>query len=196
MARTCCPDGYIYVDSTGYYYDSVFGYIAVINPGVVSGRCAQFFNRGFGQNPVDPIDCPCCPAGSNWDLKFGSCVDVAGNITSDVPCPCCPDGFIFYNFSNAAYPNGICAKPPVFRNSDATPTIPCISCDCVAPPERECADCGTAGLPITFSLNSAIKNCTSCTPADENNPPCIGTFLSSLYTDPVINFTLKNKNFI
>lgn len=171
-ANMCCPEGYVYVDSTGFYYSSCTGLMTEVltwTDGPVSGTynmCArtQCAPKAFGP-VVSPSECPCCPDGYVYIQSLSLCV--LGTIST-------------------------------FNTRVTTPSIPCIDCTCITPPPPTCPDTGNEGLPIAFNLNMSIKNCTSCTPQDNNFPPgCIQPFLPAQFLDPVTStFVYKNKNYI
>lgn len=93
-SKTCCEAPLLYVDSSGYYNDPVLGPTLIVNTNAttpsfneVINHCASFLNREFGQNPVEPEDCPCCPEGYTYKQGMKLC---QGNNASDIidPVPC------------------------------------------------------------------------------------------------------------
>lgn len=166
--KTCCPPPKIYDNATG--------------------KCRDLNML----NPTDPIDCPCCPSGYSWDdVKQGCYTLIGSGPTSDIPCPCCPDGYYYYS------PTANCINI-LTPNSQRLEPIPCITCNCVVVEPPECPTCGTDGLPIAYTYSGTIKNCTECTPEDleQTKNGCFNKFLPIQFISPLINFTLRNKNFI
>lgn len=218
MALPCCPAGYTFVDSGGYYVDpstSVPTQIRNYSPTTTPyNKCfvLQSGYTAFTPPPVDPIACGCCPTGyavvnSEGYLALpsravifvgnslaGKCVSLADfstNVEAD-DCPCCPPGYVYHSLS------GRCLVEDPFGSilkQQTVDTIPCITCVCsdVIPPP-ECVSCTTSqGMPISFSFNNTIKQCQDCTPVGEQTGFGTGAdaFIPIQLIDPIINFTLR-----
>lgn len=171
MSKSCCPEGKLYVNSSGYYTDPVSGTTLIVNTPYSSptfaemlNMCATFQNRGFGESPTEPEDCPCCPQGYSY---------------SQASQGCCP----------GAQLGGVCNQIYV------VPSIPCIPCDCSDPPERVCETCESDNLPIAFTLNTNRKACTDCEPQqgfrEIPKGEKVNTFIPYFLLDPGINFIRK-----
>jgi len=171
MSQSCCPEGYSYVNSSGYYTDSILGPILVTNNAYtaptlaeVVDHCVIFANRGFAESPIATEECPCCPQGYIYSQLSGGC---------------CPGN----------NPGGICAAQFV------VPTIPCIPCDCSEPPQRVCETCDNDTLPIAFTLNTDRKACTDCESQqgarEIPHGGKVNTFMPYFLLDPGTNFIRK-----
>ncbi len=209
--NTCCPAGYVFVDSNGVYIDPTTGIATTLRDKVSQyNTCWQVqyaANIAYGV-PVSTIPCGCCPP--NYGLVSDSgylslisgnvilaglqyankCVSYANFATNTTPgdCPCCPDGFIY----NAGF--NTCVSI-VNGAGEISSTIPCIHCaPCLdPPPPPPCPDCGNEALPISFQLNTISKVCTDCPVQDElqiHNQKLI-SFMPNLLLDPLINFILR-----
>lgn len=99
MSATCCPKGYNFIDSAGNFNDPYFGYGSITNAlvGDFVNKCAILVNVGTGPSPItafalpdpiEPIECPCCPVNYSYSDYIALCVK-NGN-RSDVldPVPC------------------------------------------------------------------------------------------------------------
>lgn len=171
MSQTCCPEGYLYVNGSGYYNNPVSGTTLITNTPYsaptfdeVLGKCARFANVGFATSLEDAVDCPCCPQGYYYSQAIGSC------------CP-------------GADAGGICDI------KFAVPTIPCIPCDCSEPPQRVCETCDADILPVAFVLNTNRKACTDCESQEGAREiphgGKINTFMPYFLLDPGTNFIRK-----
>lgn len=162
MADTCCPLGYVYVDSTGTYSDPSLGTFTVTNYNgttVISPiltKCirAQTVNA-FGA-PLDPNPCPCCPTGMTFSSYTQTCFDPNSAIVyATIPCiPC------------------VCVTPP--------PPPPCVGCQ------------EGNGIHVSFSFNDRVKQCINCVPDGSIpiSDPKLNCFAPYFILVPAINFTL------
>ena len=132
----------------------------------------------------------------NPQYFYDQCVQIVNGTIASIPdpaptpvdCPCCPDNYIYSSIK------GLCVST-LSQNYPPVHTVPCVVA-CVTPPTFECAPCGTSGIHNHFGFDFFSRQC-SCTPLDPG-PPCggISAFLPAQFADPVLTFTLKNKNFI
>lgn len=164
--QTCCPDGYLYVDMGGVYYDPFSGPTVIINNAFSSptyaeviGHCGQFLNKGWASSVVDPIDCPCCPDTFTWSSFLNTCIrDTNAAVTTD--------------------------------------PIPCIPCVCTTtPPPPPCDTCNDQSTHTSFAFNPFVKTCTDCTDIGEprmTKDIKFNAFLPYFMIDPIINFTLDD----
>lgn len=124
-SKTCCPQGYSYVNSLGNYLDP----LTLVATPIISytgGTISNLYNECIQQQQgnafgsiIDPIDCPCCPSGTIYVLYgtttgtiTGTCYDQAGSVglpgspffrphlISLIPCTppimkCCPQGYSY-----------------------------------------------------------------------------------------------------
>lgn len=126
---------------------------------------------------------------------IGHCVRIANKVWAIAPtpvvepidCPCCPSNFIYSSI------DAVCIN---VKTKQATQPVPCITCVCPPEPTNTCANCGTEAQAISFTFDFTTKYCTSCTPQDGNGPSCMVPFLPAQFVDPILNFKLRNKNFI
>lgn len=96
----CCPKGYAYIDSGGNYNDiglvPSVGILVNYADTQYHEKCAQLALSAPGYSavlePIDPIDCPCCPVGFEYSSYRDICQDPNGVQAEPVPCiPCvCP----------------------------------------------------------------------------------------------------------
>ena len=169
MSTICCPPGSVYVDGSGNYTDPspIIGTGHVSNP--TSSGVINACNRLVSITPN--VSAFAIPTGS-----------------STVNCLCCPSGYTYSSYTGKCV--GLSSLDP------AVPTVPCITCVCPPAIINTCPTCGTQGQAIVFKFDFNKKACYNCTPQDNNGPSCLDSFLPPQYIDPIINFELKNKNFI
>jgi hypothetical protein len=166
----CCHPGYIYINADGYYNDP--------DPAIGSGRVTNFDQPGV---------CNSCVILTN--LGGGTPFAVLSPFPEPVDCPCCPVNYVYSNNQGNCFPVGISAKTGV-------PTVPCINCVCIPDPVFTCPTCGTEGQAVAFQFDFEKKQCEDCVPQNNTGPSCIASFIPPQYLDPIINFKLRNKNFI
>ena len=105
--NTCCPKGYIYIDSTGHYSDPDpaigSGMITNTPPDPFFNTCATFANRNAMGVWVIPSDTP------------------------PIPCSCCPPNFVYSAYVGMCY--------SAISSSATLPVlpVPCINCNCITP---------------------------------------------------------------
>ena len=165
----CCPIGYVYLDTSGNYSDPS----ASIGTGHVTNNPSTPGIFGYCVQLVNVS-----PTGIAWAIA----ADV-----STIPCPCCPPG---YSYSSH---DGVCIAP----HGAMTKPIPCITCLCAEPLPFECGPCGPTSVHIHMTVHTNLPQCTDCQ-VQENVAPCgqLTAFIPGQYVDPIINFKLRNKNFI
>lgn len=162
----CCPSGWTYIDENGYFFNYQVATFTVISNDIVT-----------------------------WPLIIGKCSQITNfdyainwGTVEPIPCPCCPFGYVYSDTINACV-----------RDDDPktiTDTVPCINCVCPPADSFVCPTCETQGQAIAFNFDFTTKQCESCTIQDDNGPSCIVSFVPPQYVDPIINFKLRNKNFI
>jgi hypothetical protein len=174
MSTTCCPLGYVYIDYEGIYNDPS----PEIGTGVLSNsdwdpfleKCVKLVNIVLSS-----------PVGSAYALSPA--------VEPNECTKCCPENYTYSSYTGLCE-SGSPALPAVI-------TVPCVPCVCPEVVPFECSPCGTDGEPIVFELNTHSKECTTCTPQDQNNPPGMSTFVATPFLDPITsNFKLRNKNLI
>lgn len=103
-------------------------------------------------------------------------------------CPCCPTGLEWSSYKH------ICMN----SSGQTSEPIPCIICVCPPPDPFVCEDCGSDAEHIDFPFDFHSRQCETCKPEEENNPPGhIQCFIPGSYLSPTtLNFKLRNKNFI
>lgn len=170
MATNCCPQGYYYVSSTGSVSDPSLGLYN--GKTIVNRNASSFYNTCVTLNVVQNNEI--------WAIASGQ---------DAIDCPCCPDGYSYSSYK------GYCSTP----GGKSTSSIPCVTCNCVAPPVPECGSCGTSGLSVHFSFNPFTRQCTDCILNQENGvvpKGKINCFLPSNYTNPPLNFIISIKNLL
>lgn len=165
---TCCPTGYTYVTILGTFFD------------YQTGTTKSVINTGAALSAV--INKCCRIVNGNYAVVTND------PVISPIECGCCPVG---YTYSDTI---GQCVMNNVPKM--VTPPVPCVHCVCVTPTPPSCPTCGTAGKTVAFSFDFTTRQCTDCTPQDNLGPSCIAAFLPPQYVDPILNFKLRNKNFI
>lgn len=98
MSVTCCPVGYVYIDANGNYNDPAIGIGTLVGIGGsdFSDTCVMVVSISNGYiavgEPVEPIECLCCPIGTLYSSFRGICIG-GGIAVKPVPClDCvCPD---------------------------------------------------------------------------------------------------------
>lgn len=103
VACGCCPEGYLFIDQSGYYDDVVTGNTLIVNTVFSSptflecvGKCGLFRNHAYVSSLISNIECPCCPTAYSYDAKSGMCSDGKGSMVNTVSCIpiICPDEVI------------------------------------------------------------------------------------------------------
>lgn len=169
MANVCCPAESVYVDAYGNYSDP--------SPGVGNGKVS---------NPDDPGVLNACNNLRN--IVPDSIAFATPTGQPPIDCLCCPSEYTYSSFVDK------CVSAVFFEED--LPGFPCIPCICPDAQENTCTDCGTSGQPIYFQLDILKSNCVNCSPQDNNGPSCLEPFLPPNFLDPIIDFKLRNKNFI
>jgi hypothetical protein len=101
MPATCCPKGYNFIDSLGNFNDPYYGYGSITNSlvGDFVNKCAILVNVGTGASPitafalpdpVEPIDCPCCPTGYTYSDFTALCINDRDKTMYQETVPCIP----------------------------------------------------------------------------------------------------------
>jgi len=109
MSATCCPVGYNFIDSLGNFNDPYYGYGSITNSlvGDFVNKCAILVNVGTGASPItafalpdpvepiNPLDCPCCPTGYTYSDSTGLCISDTDRKMYQETVPCiqcvCPE---------------------------------------------------------------------------------------------------------
>lgn len=170
MSTICCPVGTVWIDAVGYYNDP--------SPEIGSGYASNI--------TIDPTIANTCSILTNIGGGFAYAIPIPNG---PIDCLCCPVGYKYSSFISKCIPSKS-SLPPI------VPPVPCVVCVCSTPVEYTCATCGTEGQVIAFNFDFTTRQCTDCTPQDNNGPGCIASFVPPQYVDPLINFKLRNKNFI
>lgn len=171
--KKCCPDGFLYIDSAGYYSDPFIGTHIVSNNSIttptltqVENRCASIDKRFFASGPVEASDCPCCPEGYSYDQNTGKCTNQSTS-----------------------------SSPSLSGSGSEVDPIPCTIVPCPDPPDpRECEDCDAHPAHVSFTFDPTTQNCVECGVTGE--PTGLGggadAFLPIQLMDPIINFKLNS----
>lgn len=173
MPTTCCPPGFVYIDYESIYSDPSpmigTGVITNTNKDEVNEKCVKLVNIVLST-----------PVGSAYALSPQEPIECT---------KCCPTNYTFSSYS------GLCESGSPLP---AVKPVPCVTCVCNTTNAFTCPTCGTSGTGIVFSFDSNKRQCTSCTPQDENVPTGnIASFVAISFLDPITsNFKLRNKNFI
>lgn len=168
----CCPAGWTFIDGLGQFIADDLSVKIIVNPDPANyiNTCARIVNMAWamhGPAPINPIACPCCPAGYTYLSDTNVCaLNSNPKILTD-PIPCLPC---------------MCVTPP--------PPPPCIGCQ--ASPTAPISY--TIPSNTGKYTNAGGKSCQDCDPQGEpiGLGGCADNFIPLNLTDPIINFKLDS----